>query len=159
MTNHQILGVSIDASKQDIKKAYRTMAKKYHPDKNGGDGTQFKKIQEAYEALTKPKPVMVQTSVPIGVRLIKGIINKDGSATFHFSFQNIFGVVYTYGAYRVPSAIATGSITVSKKQLKKLNYLVEFGFITIESTSFKKTYRISRPTSKFSKFVNKLKFW
>jgi len=51
---HDILGVAADASKDDIKKAYRKMASKHHPDK-GGDETQFKNVQEAYERLTNPE--------------------------------------------------------------------------------------------------------
>ena len=48
---YDILGVKKGASKADIKKAYRTAAKKHHPDK-GGDQEQFKKVNEAYEVLS-----------------------------------------------------------------------------------------------------------
>jgi curved DNA-binding protein len=52
---YQILGVSRQAKKSEIKKAYRKLAQKYHPDKNPGDKAaeeQFKRINEAYEVLS-----------------------------------------------------------------------------------------------------------
>lgn len=53
---YQILGVERNASENDIKKAYRNLAKKYHPDVNKSSDaeTKFKEIQEAYEILSDP---------------------------------------------------------------------------------------------------------
>ena len=47
---YDILGVNKSASKDDIKKAYRTTAFKYHPDKNPGDKKAEEKFKEASEA-------------------------------------------------------------------------------------------------------------
>lgn len=49
---YDILGVSKDASKDDIKKAFRKLAHEHHPDKKGGDGARFKEISEAYSVLS-----------------------------------------------------------------------------------------------------------
>jgi molecular chaperone DnaJ len=48
---YEILGVSKAASADEIKKAFRKLAVKYHPDKDGGDETKFKEASEAYEVL------------------------------------------------------------------------------------------------------------
>lgn len=48
---YEVLGINKSASADEIKKAFRKLAVKYHPDKDGGDETKFKEINEAYEVL------------------------------------------------------------------------------------------------------------
>lgn len=51
---YDTLGLKIGSSPEDVKKAYRKQASKYHPDKEGGDEEKFKEVQEAYERITNP---------------------------------------------------------------------------------------------------------
>jgi curved DNA-binding protein len=55
MDYYSVLEVPKTATIDDIKKAYRKLAMRHHPDRNGGDDTQFKKIQEAYDTLSDPQ--------------------------------------------------------------------------------------------------------
>jgi curved DNA-binding protein CbpA len=55
---YKVLGVERDASQETIKKIYRKLAMKYHPDQNRGNKQaeeKFKDINEAYEVLSDPK--------------------------------------------------------------------------------------------------------
>ncbi|MGA0201150.1 MAG: DnaJ domain-containing protein, partial [Prochlorotrichaceae cyanobacterium] len=54
---YEILGVQRDADKEDIKRAYRRLARKYHPDVNREAGAEetFKEINRAYEVLSEPE--------------------------------------------------------------------------------------------------------
>ena len=60
---YKVLGVSPDASDEDIKRAYRRLAKKYHPDLNPGDQEAARKMQEvnaAYEQIKNPEKFQQQ---------------------------------------------------------------------------------------------------
>ena len=55
---YEILGVSRNANEDEIKKSYRKLAMKYHPDRNKGDASaekKFKEVSAAYEILKDPQ--------------------------------------------------------------------------------------------------------
>ena len=55
---YEVLGVSRNAKEDEIRKTYRKLARKYHPDLNPGDKSaeeRFKKVQEAYDVLSDAK--------------------------------------------------------------------------------------------------------
>src|SRR5437667_8109968 len=86
---YDTLGVQRNASEEDIKKAYRKLARQYHPDRNPGDKQaeqQFKEVQEAYDVLSdKTKRTQYDrfgTAEPgAGFRGSRG---GPGGGTFHW---------------------------------------------------------------------------
>ena len=52
---YEVLGLTKGASRDEVKKAFRKLASKYHPDKKNGDEVKFKEISEAYAVLGDEK--------------------------------------------------------------------------------------------------------
>jgi molecular chaperone DnaJ len=97
---YEVLGVAKDASSADIKKAYRRMAMKYHPDRNQGDTStleKFKEAQEAYEILSNPeKRPMYDRHGHAGVDpQAQG--GFGGGADFGDIFGDVFGDIFGGG--------------------------------------------------------------
>lgn len=78
---YKVLGVSPDASDEEIKAAYRRLAKQYHPDRNPGDETAAKKMQEinaAYERIKNPEKAQPNTGYnPYGGYSQQSTQNED----------------------------------------------------------------------------------
>jgi molecular chaperone DnaJ len=95
---YEILGVSQDASDNDIKKAYRSMAMKYHPDRNEGDAEAeefFKEVQEAYEVLSdRQKRSAYDQFGHAGVDPNAGMGAGGGGFGGGASFSDIFGDIF-----------------------------------------------------------------
>lgn len=85
---YSVLGVSRQDNPETIKKAYRKLALKYHPDKNKSpEATQkFTDINNAYESITKPQN-QIGPSGPSGHDIFEMFRNQ--STMFHFSNPNV----------------------------------------------------------------------
>jgi molecular chaperone DnaJ len=97
---YQILDVPKNASDEDIKKSYRKLAMKYHPDRNQGDASaegKFKEAKEAYEMLSDPdKRAAYDQYGHAGVDPNRGGMGGGGQGFGGFSeaFGDIFGDVF-----------------------------------------------------------------
>ncbi|MGH7961746.1 MAG: molecular chaperone DnaJ [Candidatus Binatia bacterium] len=92
---YELLGVSRDASTEELKKAYRKAALRYHPDRNPGDKTaedKFKELSESYQVLSDPEKRAVYD------RYGPAAFEQNGGAGFgnfdFSSFEDIFGDIF-----------------------------------------------------------------
>src|SRR5436190_6187175 len=103
---YTVLGLNRDASEEDIKKAYRKLAMKLHPDRNPDDKTteeKFKEAKEAYEVLTDPRKraaydqfghAGVDPSAGFGAAGARGFGGAEGFGGFADAFGDIFGEIF-----------------------------------------------------------------
>lgn len=125
MDHYETLGISRDASEQEIKKAFRKLASKHHPDK-GGDQEQFKRIQGAYEVLSDPDK-RAQYDNPNPFNQFEGF---GGSSN---PFEGIFGDIF--GTRRQPVKNPDGVVDVTITLLQAYtgtNMIVSTGYTQLD---------------------------
>jgi curved DNA-binding protein len=91
---YKILGVSKNASAEEIKKAYRKLARQYHPDVNKSSGSEkrFKEINEANEVLSDPeKRKRYDTIGPNWEQFAQGMGGRPGRGNFHWVYNGPAG--------------------------------------------------------------------
>jgi molecular chaperone DnaJ len=145
---YDILGVPRNASEADIKKAYRKLAMKHHPDRNQGDGAKksedaFKEANEAYEMLSDPqKRAAYDQFGHAGVDPSmggRGGAGPEGFGGFAEAFGDIFGDIFSGGA-------AAGGARRGGQQVYRgsdLSYAME---ITLEEAAAGKDTQIRIPS-------------
>ncbi|HHD77474.1 MAG TPA: molecular chaperone DnaJ, partial [Campylobacteraceae bacterium] len=90
---YELLEISRDADENEIKKAYRKLALKYHPDRNQGDKEaeeKFKLVNEAYQVLSDPQKRSVYDRY--------GVQGLDNQGFHHFSDMNMEDIMGDLGS-------------------------------------------------------------
>ncbi len=98
---YEVLGISRTAGDEEIKKAYRKLAMKYHPDRNQGDKSaeeKFKEVQRAYEVLSDPQKR--STYDQFGHAGFSGNMGDGGGFSGSFDFGDIFSQMFGGGGAR-----------------------------------------------------------
>ena len=99
---YEVLGLTKGAADEDIKKAYRKLAMKYHPDRNQGDKAKeaeekFKEAKEAYEMLSDPKKKAAYDQyghAGVDPNIGAGRGGPEGFGGFADAFGDIFGDIF-----------------------------------------------------------------
>jgi molecular chaperone DnaJ len=144
---YEVLGLAKNASEDDIKKAYRKLAMKHHPDRNQGDSgkkaeEKFKEAKEAYEMLSDPqKRAAYDQYGHAGVDPNAGGFRggAEGFGGFAEAFGDIFGDIFSGGA------AAGGARRAGGQQVYRgsdLSYAME---ITLEEAAHGKESQIRIP--------------
>ncbi len=88
---YKTLGIEKGASEEDVKRAFRKLAHQYHPDKNGGDDTKFKEINEAYQVLSDKNKRSQYDQFGSGFENMGGFGGQGGQGFGGFNGFNGFG--------------------------------------------------------------------
>ena len=111
---YEVLGVGRDASEADVKKAYRRLAMKFHPDRNPDDVEaveKFKEATEAYEVLTTPEKKQAYDQFghagvdPNGM----GGMGRGFGTSFSDIFSDVFGDIFAGAAGASRSSVRRGA--------------------------------------------------
>lgn len=129
MNPYQVLGVSQSASDEEIKKAYRTLSRKYHPDANVNNPNKaqaeekFKEVQQAYDQIMKEK----QQGSSYGGSY--GYNNSGGTSSYGYGGSRSYGGNRSYSAGNdTPQMQAAANYIANRCYAEALNALNSIPF-------------------------------
>ncbi len=122
---YEVLGLDRNSSDEDIKKSYRKLAMKYHPDRNAGDGQKeaeekFKEAKEAYETLSDSSKKAAYDAYGHSASTADGrtthtYTNMDSEA-FKDIFAHVFGTHAGFGNFTQPKRQAVHGVELTLEQ-------------------------------------------
>ena len=128
---YSILQIEKNSDEDNIKDAYKTLVLKYHPDKNNGDDTTFKKINMAYNILKEDKTRNIYDNYGMkgielythigGDNILSDILFDKSFIIRFFVFATIFSILLTVSvfliSYKIDSTIHHSDIAISWEQI------------------------------------------
>jgi len=162
---YRLLGLPQTATKEEVKTAYRRLAKKYHPDMPNGNSEIYIKIKEAYEILAKGAPVQAppppKRDMTPYVNVAGSHLNSEGTCNV---FLNLRNIQYAF-IDRLPLEVykwtingsTDGRIEILKQDLIKCDYSFILVFMPYEGGIILKNIKLKDPRSWTEKCVHNIK--
>jgi curved DNA-binding protein len=146
MDYYQILGVERTASPDDIKRAYRRLAAKHHPDR-GGDTAEFQRIEEAYRNLSDPQLRGLHDNPnPFPGQQGGGFNGFPGGFSFSFGGNPFEDIFQQFNRQQRQQRVYTVSLWVTLEQVAKgSEETVQFSTATAGMATGIKTFKIQIP--------------
>jgi len=159
---YKILGLPNGASQDDIKAAFRRLAKLYHPDITGNDTIktlEFLTIKDAYKELTSNRQKLSVFEYDADVTYTE--YDKKGNLFISFKCHNILfmnpvgPIAYSY--YWTLAGHTEGRVMIKKKDLELINYKLALRFVAYNGSTVDFTTQLKKPLTPFKIFINHLK--
>lgn len=164
MTNYDVLGVSRNATKPEIRKAYHKLCMMYHPDK-GGNTEQFIKIKKAYDELMTFNPnkthnIHYERKSEATVNNLVNLSNYGNRSFEHtFMFTNMLFATVVVRGQAIARYDIRGDFFIEIKMLKKdlidAKYEYDILFTSKNNEGYRFSYKYNDPRSFVEKFIDK----